>query len=44
LFLLSAADVSPMITHHFALDRFDEALATAKDPAAGAKVVIDLIL
>ena len=33
-----------MVTHHFALDRFDEALATAKDPAAGAMVVIDLTL
>ena len=40
--LLGRADVSTMITHHFPLDRFDEALATAKDPAAGAKVVIDL--
>lgn len=39
--LLGRADVSPMITHRFGFDQFDEALATAQDPNAGAKVVIE---
>ena len=36
------ADLSPMITHRFPLDRFPEALAVARDPKAGAKVLIEI--
>ncbi len=38
--LLSTADLSPMITHRFALDDFHAALATAQRADAGAKVLI----
>lgn len=38
--LLSRRDLSPMITHRFALDDFAEALEVAKSPDAGAKVMI----
>jgi threonine dehydrogenase-like Zn-dependent dehydrogenase len=30
-----------MITHRFPLDAWDQALATAQDPAAGGKVIIE---
>ncbi len=40
--LLVDSDISEMITHRFSLDRFPEALATAQDPTAGGKVMIDL--
>jgi len=38
--LLESADLSPMITHRFALEDFDEALEVARQPEAGAKVMI----
>lgn len=39
--LVRRVDVSPMITHRFPLERFHEALAIARDPSAGAKVVVE---
>ena len=39
--LLGRRDLSPMVTHRFALADFHEALATACDPQAGGKVVVD---
>ena len=39
--MLGAVDLSAMITHHYPLDRFGEALAVAQDANAGAKVMID---
>jgi threonine dehydrogenase-like Zn-dependent dehydrogenase len=38
--LLARRDLSPMISHRFPLDRFHEAFDTAKDPQAGAKVLV----
>lgn len=38
--LLSRRDLSPMISHRFPLERFHEALAVARDPAAAGKVMI----
>lgn len=40
--LLGSRDMSPMVTHRFPLDRFDEALGVARDPSAGGKVMIEL--
>ncbi|MBW2292020.1 MAG: zinc-binding dehydrogenase [Deltaproteobacteria bacterium] len=40
LALLTAADLSPMITHRFPLDDFHTALATAQRAEAGAKIMI----
>ena len=40
--LLARWDLSPMISHRFPLERFQEALAVARDPQAGGKVLIDL--
>ncbi|MBW2273127.1 MAG: zinc-binding dehydrogenase [Deltaproteobacteria bacterium] len=40
--LVDRADLSPMITHRFPLERFAEALAVAQDPTAGAKVLIEI--
>jgi threonine dehydrogenase-like Zn-dependent dehydrogenase len=40
--LLVRWDLSPMISHRFPLERFQEALAVARDPQAGGKVLIDL--
>jgi threonine dehydrogenase-like Zn-dependent dehydrogenase len=40
--LLVRWDLSPMISHRFPLERFPEALAVARDPQAGGKVLIDL--
>jgi len=42
LALLSRRDLSPMISHRFPLERFHEALAVARDPSAGGKVMIEL--
>lgn len=42
LALLARWDLSPMITHRFPLERFAEALAIARDPQAGGKVLIDI--
>jgi threonine dehydrogenase-like Zn-dependent dehydrogenase len=39
--MLLDTDLSAMITHRFALESFDEALAVARDPNAGAKVMIE---
>ncbi len=39
--LLAARDMSPMATHHFPLEQFDEALAVARDPNAGGKIVVE---
>jgi threonine dehydrogenase-like Zn-dependent dehydrogenase len=39
--MLVESDLSPMITHRFPLDAWDQALATAQDPAAGGKVIIE---
>jgi 2-desacetyl-2-hydroxyethyl bacteriochlorophyllide A dehydrogenase len=38
--LLGRRDLTPMVTHSFPLDRFDEGLAVAMDPSAGGKVMI----
>ncbi len=38
--LLQGTDLSPMITHRFVLDDFHEALDIARQPDAGAKVMI----
>ncbi|MDP6978557.1 MAG: zinc-binding dehydrogenase [Myxococcota bacterium] len=38
--ILETADLSPMVTHRFALDAFHEALDVARQPALGAKVMI----
>jgi threonine dehydrogenase-like Zn-dependent dehydrogenase len=38
--LLGSADLSPMITHRYALDDFQQALATAQDAEQGAKIMI----
>ena len=40
--LLSRRDLSPMISHRFPLERFHEALAIARDPRAGGKVLIEV--
>jgi threonine dehydrogenase-like Zn-dependent dehydrogenase len=40
--LLTRRDLSPMISHRFPLDRFDEALAVARDPKAGGKVMVEV--
>jgi threonine dehydrogenase-like Zn-dependent dehydrogenase len=42
LTMLSEVDLDPMITHRFPLESFPEALATARDARAGAKVLIEL--
>ncbi len=39
--LLSAVDLSPMITHKFALDDFERALETARNPQVAGKVMIE---
>lgn len=39
--LLAARDMSPMATHHFPLDQFQDALDVARDPNAGGKIVIE---
>ena len=38
--MLVACDLAPMITHHFELERFADAMAVAQDPDAGSKVMI----
>jgi threonine dehydrogenase-like Zn-dependent dehydrogenase len=38
--ILVQRDLSPMITHRFALDDFSDALAVAQDPQTSAKVMI----
>ena len=40
--LIDRRDLSPMITHRFALDDFREALSVAQSPDAGAKVMIEM--
>lgn len=35
-------DVSPLVSHHFPLDQFDQALLLASSPSEGAKVIIDM--
>ena len=42
LALLSRWDLSPMVTHRFPLEQFVDALAIAKDPNLGGKVMIDI--
>ncbi|HJO22963.1 MAG: zinc-binding dehydrogenase [Myxococcota bacterium] len=39
--VLRETDVSPMVTHRFPLERFDEALGVARDPKVAGKVVIE---
>lgn len=39
--LARSLDVATMITHRFPLERFQEALAVARDPTAGAKVMVE---
>jgi len=36
-----AFETEPFVSHRFSLDRFDEALTTARDPMQSAKVLID---
>lgn len=40
--VLERWDLSPMVTHRFPLERFHDALAIARDPNAGGKVMIEL--
>jgi threonine dehydrogenase-like Zn-dependent dehydrogenase len=40
--LLARRDLSPMVSHRFPLARFRDALAVARDPQAGGKVLIEL--
>jgi len=40
--LLERRDLSAMISHRFPLERFDEAFATAQDPQAGGKVIVEM--
>lgn len=40
--MLDETDLSPMITHRFSLDQFDQSLAIAQDPNAGGKVMIEI--
>ncbi len=40
--LLKRRDLSPMISHRFALDDFADAFDVARDPQAGGKVIIDI--
>lgn len=42
LTLLAQDDVTPMISHRFALEDFGAAFARAKDPASGGKVMIEI--
>jgi L-idonate 5-dehydrogenase len=42
LSLLSRHDLSPMISHRFPLAEFHRALAVARDPRAGGKVLIEM--
>ena len=39
--MIARRDLSPMITHRYALDDFLEAFEIASSPDAGAKVMID---
>jgi threonine dehydrogenase-like Zn-dependent dehydrogenase len=39
--LLRNVDLSPLITHRFALDEFDAAVETARDPLVAGKVMIE---
>ncbi len=41
--MLTKVDLTPIITHRFALEQFDDAFAIANDPNAGAKVMIEVI-
>jgi len=40
--ILERDDLSPMITHRFPLERFDEALSTAQDPSVSGKVIVEM--
>lgn len=40
--VLTKVDLTPIITHRFPLEKFDEAFALAKDPGAGAKIMIEV--
>lgn len=40
--VLTKVDLTPIITHRFPLGKFDEAFALAKDPGAGAKIMIEV--
>ncbi len=40
--LLTRWNLSPMISHRFPLAQFDEALALARDPSSGGKVMIEM--
>lgn len=40
--LIASRDVRPMLTHHFPLARFHDALEVARDPSAGGKIMIEL--
>ncbi|MGH0028912.1 MAG: zinc-dependent alcohol dehydrogenase [Myxococcota bacterium] len=42
LALLARDDLAPMITHRFPLERFDAALAVARDPAVAGKVMVEM--
>jgi threonine dehydrogenase-like Zn-dependent dehydrogenase len=36
-------DITPLISHHFELENFDQALAVARDPEQAAKVMITMV-
>ena len=40
--LLATADLTPMITHRFPLERFPEAVAAAQDASAAGKVMVEI--
>lgn len=40
--MLGRADLEAMITHRFPLERFDEALAVARDPSVAGKVMVEI--
>ena len=40
--VLARRDLAPMITHRFPLERFDEALAVARDPEVAGKVMVEI--
>ena len=40
--MLQEVDLTPVITHRFPFERFEEALSVAQDANAGAKIMIEV--